>query len=82
MSRRAASGDGGRSIEQALIDAEVLRAQAELTHSETRVAYDAARQTLLSAEQALAASLRNVEALRLIADGLQPSAGGPAAAAP
>jgi hypothetical protein len=56
----------GRSdaFEQALVDAESWRAQAELTCAEAQVAYDAARKTLGTARQALTIATRTTGLLR------------------
>jgi hypothetical protein len=56
----------GRSdaLEQALVDAESWRAQAELTCAEAQVAYDAAGQTLDTAQRSLAAAARTTGLLR------------------
>jgi hypothetical protein len=54
-------------LEQALVDAEIVRAQAELTCTESQAVYDAARKSLVAARQALAAASRTTEVLRQLA---------------
>ena len=51
-------------LEQALVDAEVVRAQAELTCAQAQAVYDAARGSLLSSQQSLAAATRTTQVLR------------------
>ena len=51
-------------LEQALVDAEIVRAQAELTCAESQAVYDAARESLRSSRQALAAAARTTQVLR------------------
>ena len=51
-------------LEQALVDAEIVRGQAELNCAESQVLYDAARGALLSSRQALAAATRTTQVLR------------------
>ena len=68
-----AAGQHGRMsrsavLDQLLVDAEILRAQAELTCAESQVVYDAARAMLLSSQKALAAATRTTVALRELAD--------------
>ena len=46
------------------MDAEVVRAQAELNCAESQLLYDAAREALLSSRQALAAATRTTQVLR------------------
>ena len=53
-------------LEQALVDAESWRSQAELMCADSQLAYDAARQTLLASQQALAAAGRTTETLRAL----------------
>lgn len=60
--------DRSARLEQALVDAESLRAQAELTRLDNQAVYEAARQALLSSERALAAATRTSDLLRQLAD--------------
>ena len=60
MSSRSAS------LEQALVDAESWRSQAELTYAESQLAYDAARVALMAAQQALTAAGRTTDTLRAL----------------
>ena len=53
-------------LEQALVDAEIVRAQAELNCAESQLVYDAARHSLRSSEQALAAATRTTQVLRAL----------------
>ncbi len=51
-------------LEQAIVDAEIVRTQAELICGESRVVCDAARESLLSSQQGLAAVMRTTQVLR------------------
>ena len=51
-------------LEQALVNAEIVRAQAELTCAESLAVYDAAKEALRSSQQALAAATRTTTVLR------------------
>ncbi len=53
-------------LEQALVDAEVLRAQAELTCAESQTTYDAAKQALVASQKVLVAATRTTDALRKV----------------
>lgn len=68
-----AGGQHGRMsrsalLDQVLVDAEIVRAQAELTCAESQALYDAAAAVLLSSQKALAAATRTTVALRELAD--------------
>jgi hypothetical protein len=59
-------------LEQALVNAEIVRAQAELNCAESLAVYDAASDALRSSQQALAAATRTTTVLRELVSRTRP----------